>query len=47
MTWQDAGVIVIVGAAVVYLVRKFTTRPPRRTMPDAFITLDKVKRRKT
>lgn len=46
MTWQDAGVILVVGAAVAYLVRKFTVRPKRACKPDAFIGIDKLKRRK-
>ncbi len=46
MTWQDAGVFAVVTAAVLYLVRKFTARPKKRAKPDAFIALDKLKRRK-
>lgn len=45
MTWQDVGVILIVGAAVAYLVWKFLL--PRRPAanPAAFISVQQVKSR--
>jgi hypothetical protein len=45
VTWQDAGVILIVGAAVAYLVRKFLWTPKPRSTPATFITIQQVKSR--
>ncbi len=45
MSWQDAGVVLIVGAAAVYLVRTFIWRPKRPTkVTTTFIPLERVKR---
>ena len=43
MTWQDGGVIVIVGAAIVYVVRKFLLPPTPAAKPAAFIPLQQLK----
>ena len=45
MTWQDAGVVLIVGAAVAYVIRKFFFPPKPRSTPATFITIQQVKSR--
>jgi hypothetical protein len=45
VTWQDAGVILIVGAAVAYIVRKFLLPPKPVAKPAAFISVQQVKSR--
>jgi hypothetical protein len=45
VTWQDAGVILIVGAAVAYVVRKFVFPPKPRAAAATFITVQQVKAR--
>jgi len=40
--WQEAGVILIVGGAVVYLIRKIAGRPRRGA--STFVPLSKVRR---
>lgn len=45
MTWQDAGVILIVGAAVAYVVRKFIipAKPPANN--TTFVSIQQIKSR--
>jgi hypothetical protein len=43
MTWQDAGTVLIVGAAVAYLVRKFLLPSKPQSRPAAFISIQQVK----
>jgi hypothetical protein len=45
VTWQDAGVILIVGAAVAYVVRKFLLPAKPRSKPAAFISVQQLKSR--
>jgi hypothetical protein len=45
VTWQDAGVIVIVGAAVAYVVKKFLLPPKPHARPAAFISVQQIKAR--
>jgi hypothetical protein len=45
VTWQDAGVILIVGAAVAYIIRKFFLPPKPRSTPATFISVQQVKSR--
>ncbi len=40
--WQEAGVVLVVGAAVVYLIRKIFGRPRRGT--STFVPLAKIRR---
>lgn len=41
--WQEVGVVLVVGGAIVYLVRKIFGRPRKGT--STFVPLAKVKRR--
>ena len=43
MTWQDGGVILIVGAAVYYLARKFLFPAKAKAKPAAFIPIHQLK----
>jgi hypothetical protein len=43
VTWQDGGVILIVGAAVYYLVRKFLLPAKPKPKPAAFISIQQIK----
>lgn len=43
MTWQDAGVILIVGAAVAYVARKFLLPAKPRTQAATFVSLQQLK----
>jgi hypothetical protein len=43
VTWQDGGVILIVGAAAYYLVRKFLLPPKAKSKPVAFISIQQLK----
>lgn len=45
MSWQEVGVIVVVGAAVAYLVRKFMLPPKRGAKPVTFISIQQLKSR--
>lgn len=45
VTWQDAAVMLIVGAAVAYVVRKFLLPPKPRATPATFISIQQVKSR--
>jgi hypothetical protein len=45
VTWQDAGVILIVGAAVAYVVRKFLLPAKPRSKPATFISVQQLKSR--
>ena len=44
--WQEAGVVVVVGAAVAYLARKLFGTVPRRKAPTTFVPLSQLKRRR-
>jgi hypothetical protein len=44
--WQEAGVVLVVGAAVAYLARKLFSIGPRRKPPTSFVPLSQVKRRR-
>jgi len=43
VTWQDGGVILIVGAAVYYLVRKFLLPAKAKSKPATFISIQQLK----
>ena len=43
MTWQDGGVILIVGAAVYYLVRKFLLPAKPKAKPATFVSIQQLK----
>jgi hypothetical protein len=43
VTWQDGGVVLIVGAAVAYVVRKFLLPAKPAAKPAAFISLQQLK----
>ena len=43
MTWQDGGVILIVGSAVYYLVRKFLLPAKAKPKPATFISIEQLK----
>jgi len=43
VTWQDGGVILIVGAAAYYLVRKFLLPAKTRSKPVAFVSIQQLK----
>lgn len=43
VTWQDAGVILIVGAAVAYVVRKFLLPAKPRPQAATFVSLQQLK----
>jgi hypothetical protein len=43
MTWQDLGVVVVVGGAVYYLARKFFGRPARK-VTTSFVPLKSLKK---
>jgi hypothetical protein len=43
VTWQDVGVILVVGAAVYYLVRKFLLPAKAKSKPVAFISIEQLK----
>ena len=43
MTWQDGGVVLIVGAAVYYLVRKFLLPAKTKPKPATFISIEQLK----
>lgn len=45
MTWQDAGVTLVVIGAVIYLARKFFGRPPR-ARKTTFISVQDLKSRR-
>lgn len=45
VTWQDGGVILIVGAAVAYVVRKFFLPPRAGAKPVTFISIQQIKSR--
>jgi len=47
VTWQDGGVLLIVGAAVAYVVRKFLLPPRPRQQPVTFISVQQIKSRST
>jgi hypothetical protein len=44
--WQEAGVVVIVSAAVFYLYRKLFGRGPTRKTPPSFVPLSDLKRKR-
>ncbi len=44
--WQEAGVVVIVSAAVYYLYRKLFGRSPARKVPPSFVPLSNLKRKR-
>jgi hypothetical protein len=43
VTGQDGGVILIVGAAAYYLVRKFLLPPKAKSQPVAFVSIQQLK----
>ncbi len=43
MTWQDLGVVIVVGGAVAYLARKFFGRPTRK-VATTFVPLKNLKK---
>jgi hypothetical protein len=43
VTWQDAGVIVIVAGAVAYVVRKFVLPSKPSAKPVTFISMQQLK----
>lgn len=43
MTWQDGGVILIVGAAVYYLIRKFLLPAKPKAGPATFVSIQQLK----
>lgn len=43
MTWQDGGVILIVGAAVYYLIRKFLLPAKPKARPATFVSIQQLK----
>jgi hypothetical protein len=43
VTWQDAGVILIVGGAVYYLARKFLLPVKAKAKPATFISIQQLK----
>lgn len=43
MTWQDGGVVLIVGAAVYYLVRKLLWPRKPKAEPVAFVSIRQLK----
>jgi hypothetical protein len=43
MTWQDFGVMLVVGGAVYYLARKFFGRPARK-VTTTFVPLKSLKK---
>ncbi len=43
MSWQDAGVILIVGAAIAYVVRKFVLPSRPRAQAATFVSIQQVK----
>jgi hypothetical protein len=45
VTWQDAAVVLIVGAAVAFIVRKFLLPARPRSKPSAFISIQQLKSR--
>jgi len=47
VSWQDGGVILIVGAAIAYVVRKFLLPPRARAKPVTFIPVQQIKSRST
>lgn len=44
MTWQEAGVVLVVGGAIVYIVRKFLL-PAKPAKKPTFIPLSQLKSR--
>lgn len=44
--WQEVGVVLIVGGAVVYLARKLFGPGPRSKRPRSFVPLSDLKRRR-
>jgi hypothetical protein len=45
VTWQDAGVVLIVGTAVAYVVRKFLLPAKPRSKAATFISIQQLKSR--
>lgn len=43
MTWQDAGVVLIVGGAIAYVVRKFLLPPKPKSKAATFIPIQQIK----
>ena len=43
MSWQDGGVIVVVGGAIYYLVRKFLLPAKAKARPATFIPIQQLK----
>jgi hypothetical protein len=43
MTWQDVAVIIIVGAAVAFVVRKFMPAASRGSSPATFVSIQQLK----
>jgi len=43
VTWQDGGVILVVGAAVYYLARKFLLPAKAKAKPATFISIHQLK----
>ena len=43
MSWQDGGVILIVGAAAYYLVRKFLLPAKAKAKPASFVSIQQLK----
>jgi hypothetical protein len=43
VSWQDVGVVIVVGGAVYYLARKFFGRPARK-VPTTFVPLKNLKK---
>ena len=44
--WQEAGVVLIVVGAVAYLARKLFGVGPRKKVPQSFVPLSQLKRRR-
>ena len=45
MTWQDGGVVLIVGAAIAYVVRKFVIRRKPAGTAVTFVPIQQLKSR--
>jgi len=46
VTWQDAGVVLIVGAAVAYVIRKFLLPARPAAKSATFVSIQQLKTRK-
>lgn len=44
MSWQDIGVVIVVGGAVYYLARKVFGSPRQKKPATTFIPLDRLKK---